>query len=74
MHSLFVKKFVFFIALLLSANIYSKCSFVIGDHINELDNPSKVELIEVQIPNSSKYAKNVFKIISSRQINIPEKF
>ncbi len=58
---------------MLSANIYSKCSFVIGDHINELDNPSKVELIEVQIPNSSKYAKNVFKIISSRQINIPEK-
>ena len=73
MHSLFVKKFVFFIALLLSANIYSKCSFVLGDFIDELDNPSNIELIEVQIPNSSKYAKNVFKIITSRSTNIPEK-
>jgi hypothetical protein len=58
--------------LFLSVNIYSKCNFVLGDYIDELNNPSHINLIEVQVPNSSKYAKNVFKIISSRSTNIPE--
>lgn len=73
MHSLFVKKFAFFIVLLFSTSIHSKCNFVLGDFIDELSNPSNINLIEVQVPNSSKYAKNVFKIISSRSPNIPEK-
>ena len=68
-----MKKFAFFIVLLFSTSIHSKCNFVLGDYIDELNNPSNINLIEIQVPNSSKYAKNVFKIISSRSPNIPEK-
>ena len=62
-----MKKFAFFIIFLFSANIKSNCNFVLGDYVDELDNPSNINLIEINVPKSSKYAKNVFEIISSSQ-------
>ena len=68
-----MKKFAFFIIFLFSANIKSNCNFVLGDYVDELDNPSNINLIEINVPKSSKYAKNVFEIISSRSKNISDK-
>tara|TARA_B110000305_G_scaffold193795_1_gene217530 strand:- start:4471 stop:6633 length:2163 start_codon:yes stop_codon:yes gene_type:complete len=53
--------------------MHSKCDFVLGDYIDELNNPSNINLIEVNVAKSSKYAKNVFKIVSSRSKNISDK-
>lgn len=52
---------------------YSQCNFQTGKYINELDNPSQIVQIKVQIPQSSSYTKNLFKIYSSQSKNIPPK-
>ena len=38
-----------------------------------MNDPSNVELIEIEVPNSAKYARNQFKIITSKSANIPPK-
>ena len=65
------KAIVFFIFLSLDLN--SECNFPTGKYINELDNPKNILLIEAEVPKSSSYAKNIFKIYTSKTRNIPPK-
>ena len=70
----FLKK-IFFLSLLIftSSNIRSDCNFLTGEYIDEIANPSEISLIEIEIPKSSKYFKNLFEIYSSKSQNIPLK-
>lgn len=70
----FLKK-IFFLSLLIftSSNIRSDCNFLTGEYIDEIANPSEISLIEIEIPKSSKYFKNLFEIYSSKSQNIPPK-
>lgn len=70
---LFAKKTIALLIVFFSLEAYSECDFTTGSYIDELDNPSHILLIEVQVPKSSSYAKNLFKIYSSRTENIPPK-
>ena len=70
---LFAKKTIALSIVFFSLEAYSECNFPTGSYIDELDNPSHILLIEVQVPKSSSYAKNLFKIYSSKTRHIPPK-
>jgi len=70
---LVAKKNITLLIVFFSLEAYSECDFTSGSHIDELDNPSHILLIEVQVPKSSSYAKNLFKIYSAKTENIPPK-
>ena len=70
---LFVKKTIALSIIFFSLEVYSECNFPTGNYIDELDDPSQITLIEVQVPKSSSYAKNLFKIYSSKTKHIPPK-
>ncbi|MDA9143134.1 hypothetical protein N9N99_01030 [Gammaproteobacteria bacterium] len=55
----------------LSFEVLSQCDFQTGMHVREIDNPLYLNKIEVEVAKSSKYAKNLFKIYSSKSENIP---
>ena len=50
----------------------SACNFPTGYHIDKLSNPSNIQFIKIDTPNSSKYAQNVFRIITSKSRNISD--
>ena len=70
---LFGKKTIALSFVFFSLEAYSECNFPTGSYIDELDNPSHILLIEVQVPKSSSYAKNLLKIYSSRVFHIQPK-
>ena len=50
-----------------------KCNFKSGNYAKELSNPKNIKKIEIVTPNSAKYSKNIFKIITSSKLgNIPD--
>ena len=59
--------------IFITPQVYAECTFKTGDFIAEMNDPSNVELIEIEVPNSAKYARNQFKIITSKSANIPPK-
>jgi hypothetical protein len=60
-----------FIFLLLSTTwAYAKCDFKTGLYIKELKDPSSIHDISINVPKSAKYARNIFKSISSKEHNI----
>ena len=52
----------------------AQCNFVTGNYSHEMSEPKNIKLIKLEIPESSKFAKNAFKIITSKSENIPLKF
>ena len=64
---------LFFFYFLTSTYAFAECDFLTADQIDGMANPQSIKLINIEIPKSAKYAKNVFKIFSSRSSNIPEK-
>lgn len=63
-------KYIFFFIFTIFNTAYSQCNFVTGNYIEELSNPSHIELIEINTPKSSKYYKNAFEIMTSEAKNI----
>ena len=60
-----------FLFLFLSTTLaYANCDFKTGHYIEELQNPSSIHNIRIKVPRSAKYAKNLFKVITSRATNI----
>tara|TARA_B100000780_G_C21121373_1_gene454281 strand:+ start:810 stop:2990 length:2181 start_codon:yes stop_codon:yes gene_type:complete len=51
---------------------YAECDFRTADYIEGMVSPEKIKSIDIEIPKSSKYARNLFKIFSSRSRNIPD--
>lgn len=52
--------------------VNSECNFKTGDHIEELQNPSLIKSIDIEIPKSKKYIVNQMKIITSKGNVIPD--
>ena len=57
--------FFFFLSPLLA-----DCDFKTGKYIRELSDPSYLKKIEIKIPKSSAYNKNIIKIYASKKNNI----
>ena len=63
----------FLLILVSTSQAYSACNFKTGKHIKELLNPIYIQNIQINVPKSAKYAKNLIKVISSKSQNIPPK-
>lgn len=69
------KKVIFFIIFIYGAlNATAECSFKTGSYSEELFNPKFIDKIEIEVPKSSKFSKNLFKILSSNSQNIDPKY
>lgn len=60
------------IALAFASNALATCNFKTGDYIEKINNPDQISLIEIYTPNYKDYTSNFFKIITSKDINIPQ--
>jgi len=49
---------------------YAKCNFKTGHYIEELQDPSSIQDISINVPKSTKYVKNLVKIMISKDDNI----
>ena len=49
---------------------YANCNFKTGQYIEQLQDPSSIQKIKINVPKSAKYAKNLIKIFASRGENI----
>ncbi len=58
---------------ILTSHARAECNFVTSDYIDEMTKPSNISFIDVKIHKSSKFARNVFKIVTSKSDsgNIP---
>ena len=61
----------FLFILVSTSQAYSACNFKTGKYIEELLNPIYIQNIQINVPKSAKYAKNLIKAISSKSENIP---
>ena len=59
-----------FIFLISASQAYSSCDFKTGEYIEKLQNPVNIQNIQINVPKSAKYAKNVIKVFSSSSFNI----
>ena len=62
-----------FLGLLMPVASYAECNFRTADYLASLANPKSINSIEVEIPKSSKFARNQVKIFTSESHNIPKK-
>ena len=53
--------------------VYAECDFRTADYIEGMARPETIKSIDIEIPNSRKHARNLFKIVSSKSVNIPSK-
>ena len=69
------KKILFFLVFFLTTlNINAECDFKTGSFIDELFNPKFINKIEVEVPKSAKFAKNVFKILTYDDFDIKSEY
>ena len=59
--------------LLLPVASYAECNFRSADYLASLAAPKSIKSIDVEIPKSSKFARNQLKILTSKSDNIPNK-
>ena len=62
----FISLSIFFIY----SPVLADCNFKTGKYIEELSNPSYLKKIEIIIPKSSAYNKNILKIYASKKSSI----
>ena len=67
------KFFFFFFFLLIASPVFSNCTFKSGNYIKDLQDPSNVLSLNIKVAKSSKYARNMIKIMTSESENIPPK-
>ena len=65
--------FIYFAAFTFPSLVFANCNFKTAKFIDELRSPKSINSIKIEIPKSSKYNKNLFKIILSEKENIPPK-
>ena len=49
----------------------AKCNFITANYIEEMTTPSNILSINIEVPKSSKYFRNVFKIVTLKTDIIP---
>lgn len=62
-----------FLALLIPNLSYAECNFRTSDYAIEMFAPEAIKSINIEVPKSSKFARNQFKIIASNSTNIPDR-
>jgi hypothetical protein len=67
---MFLNKTLILLTIFFSFEIFSQCNFPTGNYIDDIDDPSQIIHIDIQVPKSAKYAKNLFKTFSSKSSNI----
>ena len=65
--------FIYFVIFTFPNLAVANCTFKTAEFINELQSPKSINSIKIEIPKSNKYNKNFFKIIISKEENIPPK-
>lgn len=53
------------------SSAYGNCDFSTGQYIQKLQKPEHITKLVINVPKSSKYAKNAIKIFTSETDNIP---
>jgi hypothetical protein len=53
--------------------VYAGCDFNTSNYLDELKNPSHIKSINIEIPDSKKWSKNLLKIVLDRSANINPK-
>ena len=71
METEFLRFIKFISTITFSGLIYSECTFRESDYLSQLNDPAQIEELIIEVPKSSKFAKNFMKIISSPSQNIP---
>ena len=66
-----MKLFYLILFILFSSEVRSACDFKTGKFIEEMSDPSQILRIEIDIPKSSKYARNAIRIVTSKSTFIP---
>jgi len=61
------------VTFLIPSVSFAECNFRTADHLEFMMSPAAVKSISIEIPKSSKFARNQFKILTSRSKNIPNK-
>ena len=51
-----------FLLTFLPSILKAECNFVTAKHIDGLSNPKSIKNIEIEVPKSSNYIKNFFKL------------
>lgn len=64
---------VLVIIFLIPSLSYAECNFRTADYIEVITSPKAIKSISIEIPKSSKFARNQFKILTSKSKNIPNK-
>ena len=64
-------KLIFILYIFLALPVHASCTFKTGDYINELLKPQNVQQINIEVPKSAKYARNLLEVLTTRSINIP---
>ena len=59
--------------LLMPLTSHAECDFKTADYIANLV-PNSIKSIDIEIPKSSKFARNQLKILTSKSQNIPDEF
>ena len=62
-----------FISLLFHTSLNAECDFKSFEYLKELNNPSSIKEIKIEVNKSQKYYKNVLKILTSKTKDIPNK-
>ena len=57
--------FLGFVLTFITTSAFAKCNFKTGSYIDDLKDPSKIKLIEIQTHKNKKYFKNFLKIYIS---------
>ena len=52
---------------------HAECDFKTAKFLDELKDPSNINSIEIKVAKSAKFARNFFKILTSKKDNIPPK-
>tara|TARA_B100000401_G_scaffold437247_1_gene382399 strand:+ start:4074 stop:6305 length:2232 start_codon:yes stop_codon:yes gene_type:complete len=68
-----IKDFFLIFFLIFSHPVYTNCNFNTSDYITELQNPKNITKIDITIPDSKKWNKNLLKITLDRSSNINPK-
>jgi len=69
-----MRRFFLALNLIFALPVLSECYFNTADHIDDLNNPSLIKNIEIEILKSRKWSNNLFKIITDKSPNINPEF
>ena len=71
MRGLMIKLFLLAIFGFMTTSASADCNFVHAEYLTEIDDPKSIKSIEIEVPKSAKYSRNLVKIMVSKSENIP---